>query len=152
MAKHKSGPTELTTDDEDMIMYDVQAEELEPNPEDKYTIIDCFVNNPSKYMRSLTPTRFRKTTTLHPTKPGTASQGTFRSRYGMEESAQVPVPNMSREKIPENSKLAYMAANDAKLVAKVAKLVVKIAKLAAEYDANMTLPPRFRQVHNELPL
>ncbi|GFU80007.1 uncharacterized protein TNCV_578871 [Trichonephila clavipes] len=63
MAKHKprkSGPTELTTDDEDMIMYDVQAEELEPNHEDKYAMIECFVNNPSEYMRALTPTRFRK--------------------------------------------------------------------------------------------
>ncbi|GFV74922.1 uncharacterized protein TNCV_1041601 [Trichonephila clavipes] len=29
-------PIEYTTNDEDMIMYDVQAEELEPNPEDKY--------------------------------------------------------------------------------------------------------------------
>ncbi|GFX43381.1 uncharacterized protein TNCV_4874011 [Trichonephila clavipes] len=61
MAKHKprkSGPTELTTDDEDMIMYDVQAEELEPDPEDKYAMIECFVNNPSEYMRALTPTRF----------------------------------------------------------------------------------------------
>ncbi|GFT59244.1 uncharacterized protein TNCV_3891881 [Trichonephila clavipes] len=35
--------------------------------------------------------------TFSSTKPGTASQGTFRSRYGMEESAQVPVPKMSRE-------------------------------------------------------
>ncbi|GFT28432.1 uncharacterized protein TNCV_428501 [Trichonephila clavipes] len=31
------------------------------------------------------------------TKPGTASQGTFRSRYGMDECAQVPIPKMSRE-------------------------------------------------------
>ncbi|GFU36493.1 hypothetical protein TNCV_795991 [Trichonephila clavipes] len=63
MAKYKprkSGPTELTTDDEDMIMYDVQAEELEPNPENKFAIEECFVNNPNEYMRSLTPTRFRK--------------------------------------------------------------------------------------------
>ncbi|GFV55296.1 uncharacterized protein TNCV_5010431 [Trichonephila clavipes] len=63
MAKHKprkSGPIEYTTDDENMIMYDVQAEELEPNPEDKYAMIECFVNNPSEYMRALTPTRFRK--------------------------------------------------------------------------------------------
>ncbi|GFW01161.1 putative RNA-directed DNA polymerase from transposon BS [Trichonephila clavipes] len=39
MAPHrrrKSTPTELTTDEEDMIMYDVQVEELEPNPEDKF--------------------------------------------------------------------------------------------------------------------
>ncbi|GFY10900.1 uncharacterized protein TNCV_1124221 [Trichonephila clavipes] len=41
MAKHKprkSGPTELTTDDEDMIMYDVPEEELEPNPENKFAM------------------------------------------------------------------------------------------------------------------
>ncbi|GFV05566.1 uncharacterized protein TNCV_227771 [Trichonephila clavipes] len=63
MAKHKprkSRTTELTIDDEDMIMYDVQAEELEPDPENKYAMIECFVNNPSEYMRTLTPTRFRK--------------------------------------------------------------------------------------------
>ncbi|GFU69151.1 uncharacterized protein TNCV_1516851 [Trichonephila clavipes] len=63
MAKHKprkSGPIEYTTDDEDMMMYDGQAEELEPNPEDKYAMIECFVNNPSEYMRALTLTRFRK--------------------------------------------------------------------------------------------
>ncbi|GFX05253.1 uncharacterized protein TNCV_4174961 [Trichonephila clavipes] len=55
----KSTPTELTTDEEDMIMYDVQAEELEPNPEDKFAVMECFVNNPSEYMSALTPTRFR---------------------------------------------------------------------------------------------
>ncbi|GFS72310.1 uncharacterized protein TNCV_1827211 [Trichonephila clavipes] len=62
MAPHrprKSTPTELTTDEEDMIMHDVQAEELEPNPEDKFAVMECFVNNPSEYMRALTPTRFR---------------------------------------------------------------------------------------------
>ncbi|GFU02280.1 uncharacterized protein TNCV_2921731 [Trichonephila clavipes] len=62
MAPHrprKSTPTESTTDEEDMIMYDVQAEELEPNPEDKFAVMECFVNNPSAYMRALTPTRFR---------------------------------------------------------------------------------------------
>ncbi|GFW99657.1 hypothetical protein TNCV_3418901 [Trichonephila clavipes] len=62
MAPHrprKSTPTELTTDEEDMIMYDVQAEELEPNSEDKFAVMECFVNNPSEYMRALTPTRFR---------------------------------------------------------------------------------------------
>ncbi|GFW81571.1 uncharacterized protein TNCV_2882481 [Trichonephila clavipes] len=62
MAPHrprKSTPTELTTNEEDMIMYDVKAEELEPNPEDKFAVMECFVNNPSEYMRSLTPTRFR---------------------------------------------------------------------------------------------
>ncbi|GFV74392.1 uncharacterized protein TNCV_5128341 [Trichonephila clavipes] len=62
MAPHrprKSTPTELTTDEEDMIMYDVQAEELEPNPEDKFAVMECFVNNASEYMHALTPTRFR---------------------------------------------------------------------------------------------
>ncbi|GFW20178.1 hypothetical protein TNCV_2321191 [Trichonephila clavipes] len=46
MAKHKSRkskPTELTTDDEDMIMYDVQEEELEPDPEDKFAMKECFI-------------------------------------------------------------------------------------------------------------
>ncbi|GFX38220.1 uncharacterized protein TNCV_3838191 [Trichonephila clavipes] len=40
MAKHKprkSAPTEYTTDDEDLIMYDVEGEELEPDPTDKFT-------------------------------------------------------------------------------------------------------------------
>ncbi|GFS99047.1 hypothetical protein TNCV_1890551 [Trichonephila clavipes] len=62
-AKHKprkSGSTELTTDDEDMIMYDVQAEELEPYPEDKFVVMKCFVNNPNECMRALSSTRFRK--------------------------------------------------------------------------------------------
>ncbi|GFU14840.1 hypothetical protein TNCV_2807491 [Trichonephila clavipes] len=66
MAKHKlrnSRPTELTTNDEDMIMYGggVQMEKLEPNPEDKFAIKECFKNSPNEYMRVLTPTRFRKT-------------------------------------------------------------------------------------------
>ncbi|GFT96256.1 uncharacterized protein TNCV_3906951 [Trichonephila clavipes] len=65
MAKHKprkSGPIEYTTDDEDMIMYDVEAEELEPNPEDKFTMKECFIRifYKHEYMRALTPTRFRK--------------------------------------------------------------------------------------------
>ncbi|GFU84370.1 hypothetical protein TNCV_1252631 [Trichonephila clavipes] len=63
MTKHKprkSGPTELTTDEEDMIMYEAQAEELEPNPDDEFAVMECFVNNPSEYRRASTPTRFRK--------------------------------------------------------------------------------------------
>ncbi|GFV78013.1 uncharacterized protein TNCV_1671 [Trichonephila clavipes] len=62
MAKHKprkSAPTEYTTDDEDMIMYDME-EELEPNPKDKFAMTEYYRNNPDKYMRALTPTRFRK--------------------------------------------------------------------------------------------
>ncbi|GFT49441.1 uncharacterized protein TNCV_3366451 [Trichonephila clavipes] len=61
MAKHKprkSAPTEYTTDDEDMIMYDVE-EKLEPNPADKFAMKLYYRNNPDKYMRMLTPTRFR---------------------------------------------------------------------------------------------
>ncbi|GFW42740.1 uncharacterized protein TNCV_473301 [Trichonephila clavipes] len=61
MAPHrpqKSARTELTTDDEDMIMYDVQAEELEPNHENKFSVMKCFVKNSSEYMHALTPTRF----------------------------------------------------------------------------------------------
>ncbi|GFU40615.1 uncharacterized protein TNCV_3230081 [Trichonephila clavipes] len=65
MAKHKprkSRHTEYATDDEDMIVHDVEAEELEPNPEDKFAMKECFINNPNEYiyMRALTPTRFRK--------------------------------------------------------------------------------------------
>ncbi|GFV18266.1 hypothetical protein TNCV_252271 [Trichonephila clavipes] len=68
MAKHKprkAGPTELTTDDEKMIMYDVQTEELEPNPDDKFAMKECFINNPNEYMLALTPTRFRKVDLTH---------------------------------------------------------------------------------------
>ncbi|GFX89797.1 uncharacterized protein TNCV_2245971 [Trichonephila clavipes] len=63
MAKHKprqAAPTEYTTDDEDLIMYDVQEEELETDPTDKFAITEYHRNNPDKYIRALTPTRFRK--------------------------------------------------------------------------------------------
>ncbi|GFU05449.1 uncharacterized protein TNCV_3290961 [Trichonephila clavipes] len=62
MAKHKprkSAPTEYTTDDEDMLMYDVK-EELEPDPTDKFALKEDPSNFPRGYLRSLTPTRFRK--------------------------------------------------------------------------------------------
>ncbi|GFX21695.1 hypothetical protein TNCV_1200751 [Trichonephila clavipes] len=52
-------------------------------------------------------------------------------------------------KIPEGSELANMVANDAKMVAKVTKLT---ANLVAKNDANLALPPRFRQFLIELPL
>ncbi|GFW10868.1 hypothetical protein TNCV_4919871 [Trichonephila clavipes] len=49
---HRSGnatPTEITTDDEDMITYDVEEEELEQDP---------FIL-PKGYLRVLTPSRYR---------------------------------------------------------------------------------------------
>ncbi|GFW56331.1 hypothetical protein TNCV_2088401 [Trichonephila clavipes] len=58
MAKHKprkSAPTEYTTDDEDMLMYDVE-EELEPDPTDKFVLKEDPSNFPRGYLRSLTPT------------------------------------------------------------------------------------------------
>ncbi|GFW24031.1 hypothetical protein TNCV_4950751 [Trichonephila clavipes] len=63
MARHKprkSVPTESTTDDEDMFMYDVEEKELEPNPMEKFTMKECYRNDPDKYLRALTPTRFKK--------------------------------------------------------------------------------------------
>ncbi|GFT96712.1 hypothetical protein TNCV_1159121 [Trichonephila clavipes] len=43
---------------------------------------------------------------------------------------------------------AKMVANDTEMVTKVAKMVAKVAK----NDANLALPPRFRQVLIESPL
>ncbi|GFS55669.1 hypothetical protein TNCV_131781 [Trichonephila clavipes] len=64
MAPHrprKAAPTELTTDDEDMITYDVEEEELEPDPPNKFTINEDPLNFPKGYLRSLTPSRYRNT-------------------------------------------------------------------------------------------
>ncbi|GFU95307.1 hypothetical protein TNCV_4309061 [Trichonephila clavipes] len=55
----KAAPTEITTDDEDMITYDVQVEELEQDPPDKFTIDEDPLNFPKGYLRSLTPSRYR---------------------------------------------------------------------------------------------
>ncbi|GFW27182.1 uncharacterized protein TNCV_94081 [Trichonephila clavipes] len=63
MAPHKprkSASIEYTTDDEDLIMYDVEEEELEPDPTDKFAITEHPINFPKGYLRALTPTRFRK--------------------------------------------------------------------------------------------
>ncbi|GFW40963.1 hypothetical protein TNCV_4370111 [Trichonephila clavipes] len=54
--RRKSGPSEYTIDDEDMITHDVESEKLE----DKFAMKECFIQNPDKYTRALTPTRFRK--------------------------------------------------------------------------------------------
>ncbi|GFV94553.1 RNA-directed DNA polymerase from mobile element jockey [Trichonephila clavipes] len=61
MASHrprKAAPTESTTDDEDMITYYVEEEELEQDPANKFTIKDP-LNFPKGYLRSLTPSRNR---------------------------------------------------------------------------------------------
>ncbi|GFX80367.1 glycerol-3-phosphate dehydrogenase [Trichonephila clavipes] len=58
--RKKPAPTDYTTDEEDLITYDVE-EELEPDPTDKFAIMEYHKNNPDKYIRALTPTRFRKT-------------------------------------------------------------------------------------------
>ncbi|GFW23311.1 uncharacterized protein TNCV_3804101 [Trichonephila clavipes] len=62
MAPHrprKSAPTELTTDDEDMITYDVEEEELEPDPVGKFPIKEDPLNFPKGCLRLLTPSRYR---------------------------------------------------------------------------------------------
>ncbi|GFW15806.1 hypothetical protein TNCV_3583041 [Trichonephila clavipes] len=55
----KSAPKELTTDDEDMITYDVEEEELELDPAGKFPIEEDPLNFPKGYLRSLTPSRYR---------------------------------------------------------------------------------------------
>ncbi|GFS72719.1 hypothetical protein TNCV_1421071 [Trichonephila clavipes] len=52
-------PTEITTDDEDMIIYDVGEEELEQDPPNKFTIDEDPFILPKGYLRSLTPSRYR---------------------------------------------------------------------------------------------
>ncbi|GFV30713.1 putative RNA-directed DNA polymerase from transposon X-element [Trichonephila clavipes] len=63
MAPHRSkkaAPTEITTDDEDMITYDVEEEEeLEQDPPNKFTIDEDPLNFPKEYLRALTPSRYR---------------------------------------------------------------------------------------------
>ncbi|GFS92452.1 uncharacterized protein TNCV_1159431 [Trichonephila clavipes] len=71
MAKHKprkSAPTEYTTDDEDMLMYDVEGE-LESDPTDNFVLKESPSNFPRGYIRSLTPTRFRKMFVAYPHRP-----------------------------------------------------------------------------------
>ncbi|GFX74099.1 hypothetical protein TNCV_490631 [Trichonephila clavipes] len=58
--RKKPAPTDYTTDEEDLITFDVEEEELEPDPTDKFAIMEYHKNNPDKYIRTLTPTRFRK--------------------------------------------------------------------------------------------
>ncbi|GFW38761.1 hypothetical protein TNCV_3881281 [Trichonephila clavipes] len=56
----KSAPTEYATDEEDMITYDVEEEELEPDPTFKLSFKESSSSYPKGYLRALTPTRFRK--------------------------------------------------------------------------------------------
>ncbi|GFV56202.1 transposable element Tcb2 transposase [Trichonephila clavipes] len=54
MAPHrprKSAPTQLKTDDEDMITYEVEEEELEQDPPNKYTIKEDPLNFAKQYLR-----------------------------------------------------------------------------------------------------
>ncbi|GFX90770.1 hypothetical protein TNCV_3166011 [Trichonephila clavipes] len=60
---------------------------------------------------------------------------------GWNKSAEIEVKVVTLEKIPEGSELANMFANDTKMAANDAK-----------NDADLTLPPRFRQVLIESPL
>ncbi|GFU38164.1 uncharacterized protein TNCV_4328561 [Trichonephila clavipes] len=52
-------PTEITTDDEDMITYDVEEGELEQDPPNKFTIDEDPFILPKGYLRTLTPSRYR---------------------------------------------------------------------------------------------
>ncbi|GFX60623.1 hypothetical protein TNCV_4916731 [Trichonephila clavipes] len=61
MAPHRSkkaAPTEITTNDEDMITYDLEEEELEQDPPNKFTINEDPLNFPKGYLRSLIPSRY----------------------------------------------------------------------------------------------
>ncbi|GFX35014.1 hypothetical protein TNCV_2329541 [Trichonephila clavipes] len=63
MAPHrprKSAPTEYATYEEDMITYDVEEEEHEPDPTDKFNIKEGPFNFPKGYLCALTPSRYRK--------------------------------------------------------------------------------------------
>ncbi|GFS86215.1 hypothetical protein TNCV_660941 [Trichonephila clavipes] len=56
----KSAPTEYATHEEDMITYDVEEEELEPDPTFKFAFKESATSYPKGYLRALTPKRFRK--------------------------------------------------------------------------------------------
>ncbi|GFW88979.1 hypothetical protein TNCV_2684131 [Trichonephila clavipes] len=57
---HITSLIEYATDEEDMITYGVEEEKLEPDPTDKFTIKEDPLNFPKGYLRSLTPSRYRK--------------------------------------------------------------------------------------------
>ncbi|GFT62802.1 uncharacterized protein TNCV_2673611 [Trichonephila clavipes] len=52
-------PTEITTDDEDMITYDVEEEKIEQDPPNKFTIDEDPFILPKGYLRALTTSRYR---------------------------------------------------------------------------------------------
>ncbi|GFW98607.1 hypothetical protein TNCV_2757861 [Trichonephila clavipes] len=79
MAPHrprKSAPTEYATDEEDMITYDVE-DKLDPNPADNFFFGQYWRNNPGRYVRAVTPARFRKS--RHELEPSTTK---YRSCMG----------------------------------------------------------------------
>ncbi|GFW14830.1 hypothetical protein TNCV_1562931 [Trichonephila clavipes] len=63
MAPHrprKSASAEYATNEEDMITYDVEEEELEPDPTVKFALKESPTSYPKGYLRALTSTHFRK--------------------------------------------------------------------------------------------
>ncbi|GFV40507.1 hypothetical protein TNCV_2500341 [Trichonephila clavipes] len=67
-------------------MYDVEGEELEPDPTDKFAITEYHRNNPDKYIRALTPKRFRKRCHIAIQVLGETSRWNSREkRYGPQE-------------------------------------------------------------------
>ncbi|GFX79943.1 hypothetical protein TNCV_558421 [Trichonephila clavipes] len=56
----KYAPAEYATDEEDTITYDVKEEELDPDFTFKFALKESPINYPKGYLRTLTPTRFRK--------------------------------------------------------------------------------------------
>ncbi|GFY01589.1 hypothetical protein TNCV_2607731 [Trichonephila clavipes] len=56
MAQHKprkSSNIQYTTDEEDMIIYDVEND-IESNPVDKFAMKECYRNNPETYLHAFT--------------------------------------------------------------------------------------------------
>ncbi|GFW52700.1 hypothetical protein TNCV_2392801 [Trichonephila clavipes] len=56
----KSAPKEYATDEEDKITYDVEEEELEPDPTFKFALKESPSSYRKGYLRALTPRCFRK--------------------------------------------------------------------------------------------
>ncbi|GFW68729.1 hypothetical protein TNCV_3639441 [Trichonephila clavipes] len=70
---------------------------LVPNPEDKFAVMECFVNNPSEYMRALTPTRFRSTEALQIVK---------RKSRNRRKRSKIQKPDIEIKRVPHRSRNA----------------------------------------------